>query len=434
MDTFTANGVYDIPGTNARAAFTHHPDSKEVFREDAEMAPSVVPGIDKKYWRWGADNMQPHNLIDLIEKDETLSSCLKFQAEVLCGAGLKYCVPDSAPKSMSKEIDDFFEGNALPGFQLGTCMDLKYFGFAVSVIILSKDRSRISRIIRKHACYCRFGVDENNVIDSVIYDNWRASVNEVTKPEVIPLLDVQAPMADLRERIKTEKHCKYAILTKIPTADNTVYPIPNYGALFKGKWYDIKQLIGLAKLTKLKNSAPIRYHIQISSSYWERLLRREKITDPKKQQDRVAQERHNIITFLTGLENSGKVWFSETYVNPKGETCSDVVINKIDTEKEGGDWASDLQEAVNMICFTLGVHSNLVGSVPGKSQSNNSGSDKRELFTIAQAQQTPYRQLIYSIHRLIIGFNGWRGVVPEMPLIQLTTLDKHTDSQYVTSD
>ena len=41
-----------------------------------------------------------------------------------------------------------------------------------------------------------------------------------------------------------------------------------------------------------------------------------------------------------------------------------------------------------MMCFTMRVHSNLVGAVPGKSKTNNSGSDKRELYTIAQALQT----------------------------------------------
>ena len=82
-----------------------------------------------------------------------------------------------------------------------------------------------------------------------------------------------------------------------------------------------------------------------------------------------------------------------------------------------------------MICFTMRVHSNLVGSVPGKSQSNNSGSDKRELYTIAQASQKPYRDLLFKVHRLIIAFNGWRGAVPECPFIQLTTLDQHTDAK-----
>ena len=43
-----------------------------------------------------------------------------------------------------------------------------------------------------------------------------------------------------------------------------------------------------------------------------------------------------------------------------------------------------------MICFTMRVHSNLVGSVPGKALSYNSGFDKRERYTVAQALQKLY--------------------------------------------
>ena len=219
---------------------------------------------------------------------------------------------------------------------------------------------------------------------------------------------MDAPLSDLMERVKRSPNVHvYAVVIKIPTVDAPLYPIPNYGAIFRGKWYDIKQLIALAKFSKLKNSAPIRYHIEISSKYWDRLARRECIVEKDKMAARLAEEKENIISFLTGLENSGKVWFSEFYTSPDGKEQHDIVINKIDTEKEGGDWASDLQEAVNMMCFTFGVHSNLVGSVPGKSQTNNSGSDKRELYTIAQARELPYRELMFDVHRLIIAFNKW---------------------------
>ena len=47
------------------------------------------------------------------------------------------------------------------------------------------------------------------------------------------------------------------------------------------------------------------------------------------------EEKDNIINFLTGMENSGKVLFSEFYVSPNGEEQHDVVINKIETDKEG---------------------------------------------------------------------------------------------------
>jgi hypothetical protein len=79
------------------------------------------------------------------------------------------------------------------------------------------------------------------------------------------------------------------------------------------------------------------------------------------------------------------------------------------------------------------VHSNLVGSVPGKSQSNNSGSDKRELYTIAQALQKPYHDIMFLPHRIIIKHNGWKGAYPDCPFIMLTTLDENKDAKEVTS-
>lgn len=85
-----------------------------------------------------------------------------------------------------------------------------------------------------------------------------------------------------------------------------------------------------------------------------------------------------------------------------------------------------------MVCFTMRVHSNLVGSVPGKSQTNNSGSDKRELYTIAQALQKPYHDLLATVHDIIIMYNGWKGVHVDFPFIQLTTLDRHADAREVT--
>lgn len=40
-----------------------------------------------------------------------------------------------------------------------------------------------------------------------------------------------------------------------------------FAALFQGKWYNIKQLIGMAKESKLKYSTPIKYQIEISNKY-----------------------------------------------------------------------------------------------------------------------------------------------------------------------
>lgn len=432
MDSLNFSSVENLPGSNARASF--QVNSASVFKEDVDILPIAID--DKlSYMPWGGDNNMPFDILRLIEDDETLSTCQMFNAEVCYGSGLQYNC-DAATAQTKAAVDEFLLDNDIASYFLGVCQDFKHFGFAVSVIILSRDGTRIVRLMRKEACYCRFApADKSGKIPKILYANWRKCIADAKDIEVIELLDTAAPWQDLQNRLTAGTACrKFAVVSRVPTPDSTYYPIPYYASLFKGKWYNIKQLIGIAKESKLKNSAPIKYQIEISQKYWESIFRSEGITDRRKQQERIVQEKQSILDFLTGAENSGKAWFSTFYITPDGKEQHDVVINKIDDAKEGGDWSTDIQEAVNMMCFTLRVHSNLVGSVPGKAQTNNSGSDKRELYTIAQALQKPYHDLLFTVHRIIIRFNGWNGVVSECPFIQLTTLDEHQDAKQVNTN
>ena len=420
------NSVETLPGYSARAAFTVN--SASVFKEDVDIVPTIVDD-SISYIPWGGDNQMPFNILDFIEKDAT---CQCFNAEVCYGAGLRYdtCI---ATASVKREVEDFTLDNDLASYFLGVSQDFKHFGFAVSVLILNEEGTKIVRLLRKEACYCRFTpANKQGRIAKILYANWRKPISSRNDIEEIDLLDTASPWRDLQDKLSKKTRCrKFAIVSRIPTVDSTYYPIPYYGALFRGKWYNIKQLIGIAKEAKLKNSAPIKYHIEIGAKYWESIFRAEGITDRRKQQERIVREKQQILDFLTGAENSGKAWFSTFYISPDGKEQHDVVINKIDDSKEGGDWETDIQEAINMICFTMRVHSNLVGSVPGKAQSNNSGSDKRELYTIAQALQKPYHDLLFTVHRIIIRFNKWDNVTVDVPFIQLTTLDEHQDAKQV---
>lgn len=415
---------------NGKTAVAFVPDSSTVFREDTRLDVRTLPN-GMKFIPWGADNMMPYNIISKIEDDETLATCQQFNAEVCYGAGLRYNA-DQCTQQVKDDIDEFFMNNDLATYFLGVCQDLKYFAFAVTVIIFNKDGSKVVRLVRKEACNCRFApADKRGSVPAVLFADWR-NYNLPDTVERIPLLNTVSPWVDLQDRLKQRtKDRKFAILTRIPTPDYCYYPIPYYAALFKSKWYDIKRLIAIAKEAKLRNSAPIKYQIEIASKYWETIFRAEGITDRTKMQDRANKEKQRIIDFLTGAENAGKVWFSTFYISPDGKEQHDVVINKIDNDKEGGDWETDIQEAVNMVCFTMRVHSNLVGSVPGKAQSNNSGSDKRELYTVAQALQKPYHDMLFRPHQIIIRQNKWLGAYPETPFVMLTTLDQHQDAKQI---
>lgn len=432
MEGVVFNSVESFSVAPGVAAVFSQP-SASVFREDRDIVPLKVSD-DVEIIPWGGDNQLPFRIIDMIEKDETLATCQEFQSEVCYGSGLRYDT-ENASGDVATEVEDFFLDNPMPSYFLGVTRDFKYFGFCVSVIILDRKGSRIVRLGRKEACYCRFAkADVMGRIPYVAYANWRIGSLTPDAVEKIDLLDIDAPWSDLKRRLGENPHArKFAVVSRIPTTDSTYYPIPYYAALFKGKWYDIKRQIGIAKEAKIRNSTSIKYHIQIAMKYWEDIFRAEGITDRKLMQERVVREKQNIIDFITGAENAGKVIFSKFYVSPDGKEQRDVLISRIDAQKEGGDWESDIQEAVNMICFTMRVHSNLVGSVPGKAQTNNSGSDKRELYTIAHALQKPYHDILFTVHRIIIRFNGWKGVEPVCPFVQLTTLDEHKDAKEVKS-
>ena len=75
----------------------------------------------------------PYNIINLIESDETLSTCQMFNAEVCYGSGLVYNT-EQATEQVRSEVDDFTSDNDIASYFLGVCQDFKHFAFAFSVI------------------------------------------------------------------------------------------------------------------------------------------------------------------------------------------------------------------------------------------------------------------------------------------------------------
>lgn len=74
-----------LTGFGSRAAFTVN--SQSVFREDTDIVPTIID--DKlSHIPWGGDNQMPFDILDLIEKDETLATCQCFNTEVCYGSWL----------------------------------------------------------------------------------------------------------------------------------------------------------------------------------------------------------------------------------------------------------------------------------------------------------------------------------------------------------
>lgn len=330
-------------------------------------------------------------------------------------------------------------------YVLDQATDMQLYYFAVSVVILSADGKQINRLVHKEAPYCRLAeADKLGKIPFVYYANWHGSAPKPEEIEKIPLLDMRDPLGDLKVRMGLDvdpktgrmrpptRERKFAVVSRFPTAGCQYYPVPYWSSILRGGSYDEKRLISVGKRAKLRNHTSVKYLVEVQNDYYSRICQEEGLTDPEKIQERVRREKENIRKFLSGLENSDKVWVSKYYISPDGHEQRDIRINVIDGKKEGGEWAEDIQAAANTICFAFGVHPNMVGAVPGKAQTNNSGSDKRELYTMKQALLKPMKDILLTALRLCFAYNGFRGT-PTLPMIQLTTLDEHRDAKITQS-
>lgn len=417
-------------------------DTTETFDTSQQLFRPVPGYSNYNFALWGSDNRLPYVIQDLIGADEVTAQNKLTNVLTCYGAGLQFIDKDNREPTTDEKLKRWMMTNALPKYFLDQVTSMKYYYFSVCVLILSADGKQINRIVHKDSSSCRFEkADVHGRIRNVFFADWANNPNRV---EVVPLLNEIDPLGDLERRIGREpftdgrkreatRQRKFAIVSRFPTATNPYYPVPYYASIFRGGSYDEKRLISAGKRAKLRNSSSMKYLIEVSKDYWMNIMRAEGITDPVEIQQRIKREKENMMNFALGLKNAGKVWVSGYYITPDGKEMHDVKITLIDGGKEGGDWADEMTSATNTLCYADNVHPNLVGAVPGKSGQNNSGSDKRELFTMKQAMETAFHDLLLLPLQVVCWFNGWTHIEPVVPMIQLTTLDEHRDAKKVTT-
>ena len=272
--------VFDLGKSGFAAAMETVVDSSTVFDEDSFLINErPVPGYETayKYVPWGAFNCLPYHIIKEIGNDEIMSQNMYFNVLTCYGDGLRY-TDLSTGQPATGEIGRFMMSNSLNKFFINQATDIKYFFFAVAVIVLSQDGTKIVQVRHKEASYCRFEkADKNGRINHVFYANWARTAPALQRKdvEVLQLLDEnnplghlevllgKAPGADGLTKVRTTNR-KFAIVMKFPTPGLQYYPVPYYTALFRGDWYDLKRYIGKGKKAKIKNHAGIRYHIMVN--------------------------------------------------------------------------------------------------------------------------------------------------------------------------
>lgn len=432
--------VQDAVSDGSRSEVLTHYDKDSYYPDprDVETKTISVGGQEYEYVVWGDDDMLPYHLQDKNHQNMVVSQCMAFNTQVCYGQGLQFVDRETDERATDARIRDFCLHNSLHMQFLAQALDMKQYYFSVLVINLSRDGSQIVRLRHRKACDCRFTLkNKKGRIEHVLIGDFSQSVPETV--EVIPLLDDTDPLGDLMVRMGNEfdpdtgeknkptQDRKFAVRCYVPYMDNGYYPTPHYTSIYRDYWYDIYRLIGSGKRAMIKNTSAPRWQVEVHRNYWQNLCNEENITDPKKRKERIKQERDNITEFCTNPKNAGKTWVTTYDMSLEGKEVRMVRIYNLMAggKKEGGDWSDDIQEASNSLCFAMGVHPNMVGAVPGKSQMNNSGSDKRELFDLKQSLEKVFHDIMEVPYHLMLHYNGLdERFTVRVPVINLVTLDK----------
>ena len=400
-----------------------------------------IGGREYEYVPWGGDNMLPYHVQTLIGKNMVTAQCQNFNTLTCYGQGLQFFDRGTENRTSDPDIRNFCLRNSLHLQFWEQATDMKYYFFSVLVITLSRDGSKIVQLRHQDACHCRFTKrNKKGNFEHVLVGHWRNGIPKTMK--VYPLLDEVDPLGDLLVRLGREPDPdtgkrsagtadrSFAIRCYVPTVGHQIYPMCYYYSIFLDDWYDIYRLIGTGKKFMIKNTAAPRIQVEIHKNYWNNVCNEEGITYPEKRKERIKLEREHITEFCTKPENAGKAWVTSYDTVLDGKEVRMVRIDTLgaDKKKEGGDWSEDMGEAANSLCFAMGVHPNMVGATPGKSQMNNSGSDKRELFNLKQALEKPWHDVMSVPYHVLMHFNGWDEKFDiNVPMIEMTTMDKNKE-------
>ena len=469
-------GVVDAAGGAFSALFTQQlPELSNIeITDDEEQYVTIFTGQQQeddgfrhKYVMWGSDNLLPALMSERIEQDETMTSSLNTLKNICYGGGVSFCIDENDPERLQerkmalREAKDWFECNDVSVLTLQQAKNLKTFGMDLTVIILSADGTEItdiySRDVEEVRLHPHLTADteyngellRKGTIPFAYYGKFNSQrAGSIKDVEVIRLLDERNPLRDLKVKMgkvrnpytgsKLDVRCrKYGILRRLPNIGKRFYPVPPYRSALSGNWYEIKHLIETSLIAKIKNTAQIRYVVQVHPEYWRKLVEEEGkpvgMVTPEARAI-IKKKKQEITDYLFGVNNNNKSIIATQYREPGSGEVSDMIkISVVDTKTQGGDWAEDISESCNMLCYGAGVHPSLAGAVPGKATSLSSGTDKRELHTIAQAADISTRDVMMMAYRVVLGYMGWadKGVMAHIPFLQLTTLDEHKSAKEV---
>lgn len=411
---------------NSDASIVYFDDGPVLFSTpgaNSTLPTPLIPSREEKaesliIAEWGENNDFPEKARLAKESNPDLVSALDWKARALYAGGLSFEIRDrfshepleigSSPKlkTLAWEIDQFKYLNR--HYLLQASIDFYDLYNVFPQLILSEDRSKITRIAAITAANCRYKRrGENGLLSSVLIHPLWSEWNSNKDDDRLKTVQIIDPLYSTPVEIKEDKSgpLKYMFPVSYPTGKN-YYQLPHWWSVKVSKWLNFGNMIPETKETILKNISLIRYHIQMPD-YWmpERYSRWITMTDAEKKKA-IEAEFKIINDVLTQPKNAGKSIFTMFKIM-QGKDYGGWKIEAVDDKMKDGALLADSSEATIKVFAATSIDPSLHGLIPGAGGSNRSGSDKREALNIYMSLTQAHEDILLDPWHWTSYFNNW---------------------------
>lgn len=347
----------------------------------------------KEYAIWGTNNNLPMEILEHIASDEVVFRANEFNKATHFGQGLTYYREKRIKTGIEKdysaiaEVDDWMELNDIQRLYAELVEDYESLGNIFTGMVLSKDKTKIARVLRKQATWSRLSVQDRStrLVNKLFYNADWANLKEDETVEY-DVLNIFDPIADLSQRSRAQE---YIYRLKPITANRHYYDLSSVEVLINSGNFEDKKSAKQAIRALTKNQLGAIWHIEMTEQYltWkigEKEYERLK-ADPKAKETAVKKVKDEIDKWLSGPENQGKTLLTVKFFAKETRTMeTGVVITALANKIKQGDWIPSMQQFQADTYTAMGVDPSTIG-ISNQKDGMNSGSEKKNAFTNTQA-------------------------------------------------
>ena len=404
---------------NSTATVAFSKASASVYSMNSKSKPTEVKVPDDKSGKegkiipWGEDNMFPQTVLKECRKNTIIGPTLDKQARIAFEAGLAYGIKEKIDDEIvftevvDERVELFMRRSKINRYLVAAYRDFYWFYNAFPELVLSADKKQILSVKEQKAAYCRWAPQNSSgVVDKCyISADWEDSGTEAKGAKPVDVIDIY----DLPEALKDRTAYKFIYPISYPTEDETFYSLVDWNGLRESGWLEVAQAIPEFKKNLFKNQLNIKYHIEVSSHWWNWKYEGFDNFDAKKKSKLMTAEVTAFEKKMKGNDKSGNSIMTTFYSDPNfAKEYPGWRINAIDDKVKSGAYIDDSNEASSHLLFALGMDPAIIGSQPGSKLGAGSGSDKRVAFNIYSDLIKAHQELILEPLNFIAEYNDWR--------------------------